>query len=109
MSDSKISLDPKMASVLSHFTLVGWLVAYLARKEGQENLPFYLKQTLGIHFMSLLLYFIPTFIFFGGTLRLLGSMGVFACWVISLLGAISDEKRRIPLIGNFFQEQFKNL
>ena len=109
MSESNNSLDPKLASIISHFTFVGWFIAFLTRKEGQENLLFYLRQTLGIHLISLALYWIPTLLFFGGTLRLVAGLGIMACWIISLLGAVNDEQRRIPVLGAFFQEQFKNL
>jgi uncharacterized membrane protein len=109
MSESNNSLDPKLAGIISHFTFVGWFIAFLTRKEGQENLLFYLRQTLGIHLISLALYWIPTFLFFGGTLRLVAGLGIMACWIISLLGAINNEQRRIPVLGTFFQEQFKNL
>jgi len=109
MSESNNSLDPKLAGIISHFTLIGWFLAFLTRKEGQENLHFYLRQTLGIHLISIALYWIPTFMFFGGTLRLISGLFIFACWAISLLGAVNDEQRSVPVIGAFFQEQFKNL
>ena len=109
MNESNISLDPKMAGIISHFTIVGWFIAFVSKKDDQENVYFYLRQTLGIHLLSLALYWIPTFMFFGGTLRLIAGLGIFACWIISLLGAINDEQRRIPVLGNFFQEQFRNL
>ena len=109
MNESNISLDPKMAGIISHFTIVGWFFAFVSKKDDQENVYFYLRQTLGIHLLSIALYWIPTFMFFGGTLRLIGGLGIFACWIISLLGAINNEQRRIPVLGNFFQEQFRNL
>ncbi len=109
MSESYNSLDPKLAAIISHFTLIGWFIAFLTRKEGQENLLFYLRQTLGIHLLSIALYWIPTFIFFIGPLRLIAGLGMMACWIISLFGALKDEQRRIPVLGTFFQEQFNNL
>jgi uncharacterized membrane protein len=109
MSETNNALEPKLAGIISHITLIGWFIAFLSKKEGQENLLFYLRQTLGIHLISIALYWIPTFMFFGGTLRLVAGLFIFACWVISLLGAVNDEQRRVPIIGAFFQEQFKNL
>jgi uncharacterized membrane protein len=109
MSETNNSLDPKLAAIISHFTLVGWFIAFLTRKEGQDNLFFYLRQTLGIHLISIALYWIPPFLFFGGTLRLIAGLGLLACWIISLLGALNEEQRRIPILGSFFQDQFKNL
>ena len=64
MNESNFSLDPKIAGIISHFTIVGWFIAFVSKKDDQENVYFYLRQTLGIHLISLALYWIPPFMFF---------------------------------------------
>jgi len=109
MTDSKISLDPKLAGILSHITLFGWAIAYISRQEKGGKLDFFLRQTLGLHLISLALYLLPTWIFWGGFLKLILGFFLLATWIISLFGSLSDEERRIPLLGDFFQVQFRNI
>lgn len=81
--------NPKLTSVLSYFGIVLWLVAYLAGdKEGAK---FHLNQSLVIQLC-----------FFIGIIPVVGWIAwcvVFVFWILGLVYAIKQEKKKVPLIG----------
>jgi len=36
-------------------------------------------------------------------------IGVFILWIIGLIGAIQGEEKKVPLLGDQFQEWFRNI
>ena len=69
---------------------------------------FHLRQAIGIGLLSFAISFITRFTYFNWIDNLMW-LGVFAFWVIGLIGAAQGEERKIPLLGNQFQEWFKNI
>lgn len=83
-------MDTKTTGIVAHITLIGWAVAYLSGdKEGAK---FYLNQTLVLILFSLLSV-IPC-------IGWLWGIFIFVCWIISLIGAIHEEEKVIPLLGS---------
>src|ERR1700712_1611957 len=101
----------KTASIISYFSIIGWLIAYFAiYKDNKTALASYqLKQTLLFHIISMVigwgfgfvvgLVLFTTGFFFLTYLLDLVYLGMFILWVIGLIGAINGEEKPIPLIG----------
>lgn len=99
-SSDKISDERvKVVAVLGYFTLVGWIIAVAIY--GNHHAPlarFHLRQSLGLFITFALLSFIPLV---GWVLAL----GVCYLWALGLYYALTMQKRTVPLIGDFFQQQ----
>jgi len=96
-------MDPKLKALLSHITLIGWIIALvLNMNEKDEFTSFYLRQTLGLYLVAIILSFIPIL---GWILNII----IFIFWIISLVASIQGYKKPSPGIGNFFQDLFKGL
>lgn len=97
-----VSSDSKTIAVISHLTLLGWIIALIMNSNNKtEFASFYLRQTL---VLNLILWFglVPAF----G--RIIGLVA-FVFLVMSLLYALGGNKARLPLVGSYFQDWFKGL
>ena len=111
----------KTASIISYFTIIGWLIAYFAmHKDNKTELGSYqLRQTLLFAIVSTLLgwglNFIFGILFFASGLGMMLyvlwiiQLGLFILWIIGLIGAINGEKKPIPLIGEKAQTMFPTI
>lgn len=96
------SSDANLVAIISHITLIGWIIALIMNSNNKSELGnFYIRQTLGIHLLSLLFY-IP---FIGWII----GIGVLILWVLSLIGAVSSERKELPVVGEYFQDWFKEI
>lgn len=101
--------EGKLLAIVSHFWLLGTIIAWvlnLKKQNGYTN--FYVRQMLGLN----ILFFLNSAIVFymlGGFVRWIFSIVLIVFWFISILGAISDEKKLIPFFGEHFQDWFKSL
>lgn len=103
-SDAKEVLsDGKNVGVIAHITLIGWIIALVMNNGNKSDFgSFYIRQVLGIMLLGLILAFIPFVNFVGWILTL-------AMWIMSLIGALSGEKKPVFLLGNQFQDWFKSI
>lgn len=111
----------KTASIISYFTIIGWLIAYFAmHKDNKTELGSYqLRQTLLFAIVSTVLgwglNFILGILFLAGGLGMMLyvlwiiQLGLFIIWIIGLIGAINGEKKPIPLIGEKAQTMFPTI
>ena len=85
-------MDDKTKSIVAHLTLIGWVIALVMNQSDKgENTSFYLRQNLGLILIMVIGSVVGMF-----TLSIIGTIlyiGVFVLWVLSLLGAISGEKK----------------
>jgi len=97
-------MDDKSKAIVSHITLIGWIIALVLNQGENKNelASFYIRQMLGLLILSLIISFIPFLNFILGIL-------ILVLWIMSLLGAVNGEKKLTPYVGEYFQEWFKTL
>ncbi|WP_405574075.1 DUF4870 domain-containing protein [Winogradskyella sp. Asnod2-B02-A] len=97
--------DGKNVAIIAHIWWIGWIIA-LIMNNGEKKTElgsFYIRQMLGLLLFSFLSWIpIPYFPFIIGVIGLV-------LWIISLMGALSGEKKPVPIIGEQFQDWFKSL
>jgi len=107
---SNSSLDPKTIGILAYITPIGWLIAYVLNSGNRSDYAsFHIRQMLGLVISGMALRLIAKLAFFGGAVFGIGSVAIFAFWVIGFIGAIQGEERVVPIIGDSFQEWFKTV
>jgi hypothetical protein len=95
-------MDARVKAIVAHITIIGWVIAVVMNSnEKEEFTSFYLRQTLGIHLVSMLISWIPVIGWFLGIV-------VFAFWLLSFIYTIQGDMKVIPF-GEYFQDWFKAL
>lgn len=101
--------DPKVVSLVSYLTLIGWIVALILNRPKSELGSFHLRQALGI----ILLFMASSFIFIipilGWIAGFVGYILGVVLWILGFIGAIKAEMKPVPVLGKQFQEWFKSL
>lgn len=88
----------KVVSVISYFTVIGWLVALVIHGKNRSAFTrFHLRQSLGLVITSAVLSFIPLI---GWLLTVLLAVA----WLVALVNACAGRQYLVPLIGDFYQE-----
>ncbi|MFN0257838.1 hypothetical protein [Pedobacter ureilyticus] len=111
----------KTASIISYFTIIGWLIAYFAmHKDNRTELGSYqLRQTLLLNIAAIVLgwglgfvlgiLITTTGIFSLVSISYLVQLGIFIIWLIGLIGAINGQKKPMPIIGEKAQTMFASI
>lgn len=101
--------DGKTIAIISYLTLIGTIIAFVLNQNKQNSFAsFHIRQSIGIGFLSFVVSFITRFTYFNWIDNLMW-LGVFALSIIGFIGAAQGEEKKIPLLGNQFQEWFKNV
>ncbi len=91
--------DGKNVAIIAHIAPLGWLIAVFMNSSNKTELgSFYIRQYLGIMLLGLVCSVIP----FAWIVPII-------MWVMSLIGALSGQKKPVFLLGNQFQDWFKFL
>lgn len=99
----------KTAAVVSYLTLVGSIIAIFMNQDESKSdfASFHIRQGLGIFVSWLLLgYFVGSvdnWIISGAFYVML-----FMLWIFGFIGVLNNEKRLMPIVGEFYQKIFKN-
>lgn len=103
-------MEDKQLGIISYLTLIGWIVAAVTRKEKTAYTSFHLRQMAGLMLLSFVLSFIGFFLtrmsFFLGSVWTMVQLIPIALWVLALIGALNGEMKKIPVLGDKFQEWF---
>lgn len=107
--DVKETFDPnnpdsgKTVAILAHITFIGWIVAIVMNSSNKTELgSYYIRQTLGIWILAIVLSWIP----------IVGCFAFIICLVLvimSLINAANEKMVPTPLLGDYFQDWFKSL
>lgn len=98
--------DGKNMAIIAHIHLIGWVIAFFMNKDKKNDYAsFYLRQTLGIFLLSLVMFILLRIPFVGW----IASLVILALWVMSLIGSLSGEKKPVPVLGEMFQDWFKSI
>ena len=103
------SIDPKVISILSYFTFVGWLVAVVLNRPRTEQASFHIRQSLGIMLLWFASRIVDVVPFTGHIASQAIAMTALVFWIIGLISAINGEMKEVPLLGGTFQEMFDRL
>jgi hypothetical protein len=107
--DVKKTFDPnspdsgKTVAIIAHITFIGWIVAIIMNSQNKTEFgSYYIRQTLGIWIIMMLLGFVPIVGCFAGLLGLV-------LIIISLVNAANGKMTPTVGVGHLFQDWFKSL
>lgn len=101
--------EGKTIAIISYITIIGTLIAFIMNQNRHNYFAAYhIRQALGVFLTGLIVNFLQRYIDFNW-LDLLLSLGVFVLWIFGLIAAIQGEEKPVPLLGEQFQEWFRNI
>ena len=101
--------EGKTIAIISYITWIGTLVAFIMNNDKKNSFAaFHIRQMIGLSLFSLANVFIIAR-FIGGWASGAISLGLFVLWIIGLIGAVQGEEKKIPLLGDLFQDWFKSV
>ena len=110
-------VDGKTISIVSYFSLVGWIIAYVLFTSNKSKLAaFHIRQSLGLMIVAVVLYivmfiflFIPILGWIISIMIYVSLVGVFVLWIIGLISAINGQEKPVPVIGVKAQEMLAGI
>ena len=100
----------KNTAIVAYLTLIGSIIAIFMNQEENKSdfASFHIRQALGLFISFFLLgYFVGYANSWTATSAFY--LFYFILWIYGFTGALQGQKRRLPLVGNFFQSLFKSL
>ncbi|AMC10389.1 hypothetical protein Lupro_03595 [Lutibacter profundi] len=101
--------EGKTTAIISYITWIGTLIAFIMNTNKKNSFAsFHIRQMIGLSLFSLANSFVIGQ-FAGYWVTGAIGMGLFVLWIIGFIGAIQGEEKRVPLIGDLFQDWFKGI
>jgi uncharacterized membrane protein len=99
--------DGKTMAIISYITWVGTLIAFIMNNDKHNSFAaFHIRQMLGWSLFSVGVSFIARY---AGFVAVIIGIGLFVLWIIGFIGAINGEEKKMPLVGDLFQDWFKGI
>lgn len=123
MSDQSTIEEGKTIAMISYLSLIGLIIAFVMNNDKKNSFAsFHIRQFIGICLLSFALWIvliILTFVFalispdlgsmIGGVLTFVIYGGLFVLWLLGFLSALQGKEKTIPVVGDKFQQWFKNI
>lgn len=100
----------KSAALVAYLTIIGSVIAIFMNQEEKKSdfASFHIRQALGI-FLTFFLLGYPIGYFNSWMVSSAFWVFIFVLWVYGFVGMLNGEKKIVPLLGDFYQQFFKNL
>ena len=101
--------EGKIAAIISYLWIIGLVIAFLMNSTKKNSFTsFHIRQAIGLIAIHIIIYALERFLGIG-MLAWVFDIGLLILWVIALFGAIQGEEKKVPLLGDQFQERFKGI
>ena len=105
-------MDGKTIAIISYFTLIGWIIAFVLYSSNKSKLAIYhIRQSLALIILWAVCYAIRVVLLFAPfagwiiyRLWWVLMIGLLVLWIMGLISAINGEEKPVPVIGNKAQE-----
>ena len=100
----------KQAATFSYLTIIGTVIAIFMNQEESKSefASFHIRQALGV-FLTFFLLGYPIGYFDSWMVSTAFWLFIFILWIYGFLGCLNGEKKIVPIVGEFYQNLFKNL
>ena len=101
--------EGKTTAIISYLWIIGLVIAFIMNNDKKNSFAsFHIRQMIGLSILSIINSFIlARFIGYYVT----GAIGLvlLVLWIIGLIGAVQGEEKKIPVLGDMFQDWFKGI
>ena len=108
MENSTVN-EGKTTAIIAYLWIIGWIIAFIMNNDKKNSFAgFHIRQALGLVILLTIINILDWQIGLGMISWIL-DIGVFVLWILGFIGAIQGEEKKIPLLGDQFQEWFKGI
>ncbi|MBE7629739.1 hypothetical protein [Tenacibaculum piscium] len=101
--------EGKTNAVISHFWIIGTIIAFVLNLNTKNQYTsFYIRQMTGLHILSFLNGWL-VYKYLGSFIGWTIGISLFILWILSFIAVLKGEKKLIPIIGEYFQDWFKEI
>ncbi len=101
--------EGKTIAIISYITIIGTIIALIMNNDKHNSFAaFHIRQALGLALTGVVASLLRSYLYSAFPVNILG-IGVLVLSIIGLIGAVQGEEKKIPLLGDQFQEWFKNI
>lgn len=99
----------KNAAIVAYLTIIGAVIAIFMNNENKSAFAsFHIRQALGI-FLTFFALGYPIGYFDNWMISSAFYVFFFILWIYGFMGALNGEEKKVPLVGDFYQNLFKSL
>jgi uncharacterized membrane protein len=100
--------EGKTIAIISYITFIGLIIAFIMNNDKKNSFAsFHIRQMTGLVLLGLINSFVIGRL--STTLSLALNIGIFILWIIGLIGAVQGQTKKIPVLGDYFQDWFKSI
>lgn len=101
--------EGKTIAIISYITIIGTVIAFIMNNDKKNSFAsFHIRQAVGIYLLFFVIRLLTRFETMGWIENILYFTAL-VFLVIGIVGAIQEEEKKIPFLGDQFQEWFKNI
>lgn len=100
--------EGKTIAIISYLWWIGLLIA-IAMNSNQKNsfASFHIRQMIGLIISHIVAGLVGSYI--SSTLGWLLAVVILVLWLIGLIGALQGDEKKVPFLGDQFQDWFKSI
>lgn len=99
----------KSIAIISYITWIGTIIAFIMNNEKRNSFAaFHIRQMIGLSIFSLANGIVVR-LYIDSTVSAVISLVLFVFWIIGFIGALKGEDKKVPLVGDLFQDWFKGI
>lgn len=100
--------EGKSMAIISYFWWIGLIIAFIMNNTKKNTFAsFHIRQMVGLLLLNVGVSIIYKYA--GPTVGMVLGIGTFVLWLIGIIGAFQGEEKRVPLLGDLFQDWFKTI
>ena len=100
--------EGKTIAIISYITFIGLIIAFIMNNDKKNPFAsFHIRQMVGLSLVAILNSFIIARI--SAPVSMVISIGILVLWTIGLIGAAQGQMKKVPLLGDYFQDWFKGI
>jgi uncharacterized membrane protein len=101
--------EGKTMAIISYITFIGTIIAFIMNNDKKNSFAaFHIRQMIGIILLGIIINVIARFANLGMISTIIGLIPV-VLWVMGFIGAIQGQEKKVPLLGDMFQDWFKGI
>lgn len=101
--------EGKTIAIISYITIIGLIIAFIMNQNKKNYFAsFHIRQAVGIAMLELVISVVSRYLKLGMIGNVL-SLGALALAIIGIIGAVQGQEKKVPLLGDQFQEWFKTI
>ena len=100
--------EGKTTAIIAYLWWVGLIIAFLMNSSKKNSFAsFHIRQMIGLLLLNIVVGLLYKYV--GSTIGSIAGFGTFVLWAIGLIGAFQGEEKKVPLLGDQFQQWFKSI